>query len=113
PALRHQHIDLPKLRNNLFRCMPLPCHRSHPPSEKYTSGRTTSKGADHRPYRAGPSYHYGYRPAYRHYGYRARPVVRYGYAPRFYGPRHSYMHGPRVRYAPQIGTRGYPLRYKF
>ncbi|MCX7307174.1 MAG: hypothetical protein NTZ72_04175, partial [Afipia sp.] len=45
-ALRHQHIDLPKLRNNLFRCMPLPCHRSHPPSEKYTSGRTTSKGAD-------------------------------------------------------------------
>jgi hypothetical protein len=67
----------------------------------------------YRPYRAGPSYHYGYRPAYRHYGYRARPVVRYGYAPRFYGPRHSYMHGPRVRYAPQIGTRGYPLRYKF
>jgi hypothetical protein len=26
PALRHQHIDLTQLRNNLFRCMPLPCH---------------------------------------------------------------------------------------
>jgi len=26
--------------------MPLPCHRSHPPSENHTSGRTTSKGAD-------------------------------------------------------------------
>lgn len=68
----------------------------------------------YRPYRVGPTYRYGYRPAYRHYyGYRTRPAVRYGYAPRFYGPRHSYVHGPRVRYAPQIGTRGYPLRYKF
>ena len=68
----------------------------------------------YRPYRVGPSYHYGYRPAYRHhYGYRARPAVRYGYAPRFYGPRHSYVHGPRVRYAPQLGTYGHPLRYKF
>jgi hypothetical protein len=65
----------------------------------------------YRPYRVGPVYHYARRPAYR-YGYHARPPVRYGYAPRFYGPR-PYMHGPRVRYAPQIGTRGYPLRYKF
>ncbi len=27
--------------------MPLPRHRSHPPWSKHTSGRTTSKGADH------------------------------------------------------------------
>jgi len=47
PALCHQHINLPKLRNDLFSRMPLPCHRSDPPSEKHTSGRTTSKGADH------------------------------------------------------------------
>ena len=68
----------------------------------------------YRPYRVGPSYQYSVRPAHRyHYGYRARPAVRYGYAPRFYGPRHSNLHGPRVRYAPQLGTRGYPLRYKF
>lgn len=68
----------------------------------------------YRPYRVSSSYYYARRPAYRHYyGYRVRPAVRYGYAPRFYGPRHSYMHGPRVRYAPQLGTRGYPLRYKF
>ena len=26
PALRHQHIDLLNLRNDRFRCMPLPCH---------------------------------------------------------------------------------------
>jgi hypothetical protein len=42
--------------------MPLLCHRFYPPSEKHTSGRTTSKGADHhriipseiltRPYRS-------------------------------------------------------------
>ena len=34
PALRHQHINLPKLRNDFFRCMYLPCHRSHPPWSK-------------------------------------------------------------------------------
>jgi hypothetical protein len=26
PALRDQHIDLSQLRNDLFRCMPLPRH---------------------------------------------------------------------------------------
>jgi hypothetical protein len=45
-ALCHQHVNLPQLRNDLFSRMPLPCHRSYPPSEKHTSGRTTSKGAD-------------------------------------------------------------------
>lgn len=74
---------------------------------------TVPRRYHYRPYRVGPTYRYGYRPAYRHYyGYRTRPAVRYGYAPRFYGP-HPYMHGPRVRYAPQLGTYGHPLRYKF
>lgn len=77
----------------------------------------------YRPYRVGPSY--TVRPAYRYgYGYRARPAVRYGYhvrhgyAPRFYGPRHSMMHGPRMHAMPRYATPRYrpgpyPQRYKF
>jgi hypothetical protein len=38
--------NLPKLRYDLLSRMPLPCHRSCPPSENNTSRRTTSKGAD-------------------------------------------------------------------
>jgi hypothetical protein len=36
PLLCHLHIDLSKLRNDLFSRMPLPCHRSYPPSENHT-----------------------------------------------------------------------------
>ncbi len=46
-ALCHQHINLPQFRNDLLSRMPLSCHRSYPPSENHTSGRTTSKRADH------------------------------------------------------------------
>ena len=46
-ALCRQHINLPKLRNNLFSRMPLPSHRRILLGQKHTSGRTTSKGADH------------------------------------------------------------------
>jgi hypothetical protein len=49
PALRHQHIDLPKLFATissavcLFLAINLILH-----GQNHTSGRTTSKGADHR-----------------------------------------------------------------
>jgi hypothetical protein len=48
PTLCDQNINLPQLRNNLFSRMPLLCPRPAPPSENHTSGRTASKGADHR-----------------------------------------------------------------
>jgi len=33
-ALCHQHIHLPQLRDDLFRRMPFPCHRTNPPWSK-------------------------------------------------------------------------------
>src|SRR6478752_5136185 len=47
-ALRDQNIDLPQLRNDLFRLVSLPCHCSPPECQRHTSSRTTSMGADHR-----------------------------------------------------------------
>ena len=46
-ALRNQHINLPQLRDDLFRSVSLPCHSSvlHQ-AISHTSGRTTSQGAD-------------------------------------------------------------------
>jgi hypothetical protein len=49
PTLRHQHIGLPKLRNDLFRRMSLPANLRILLCQNKTSGRTTSKGADHYP----------------------------------------------------------------
>src|SRR5262249_38071091 len=46
-ALRDQNIDLPQLRNDLFRLVTLPCHCSPPRCQRHTSSRTTSMGADH------------------------------------------------------------------
>src|SRR5262249_38998401 len=45
--LRDQNIDLPQLRNDLFRLVSLPCHYSPPWCQRHTSSRTTSMGADH------------------------------------------------------------------
>src|SRR5829696_3878595 len=45
--LRHQHINLAQLRNNLLGLVSLPRHRGPPSLESHTSGRTTSKGEDH------------------------------------------------------------------
>src|SRR5829696_2225784 len=48
--LRHQHIHLAQLRNNLLGLVSLPRHRGPPWPESHTSGRTTSKGeAQHQP----------------------------------------------------------------
>src|SRR6188768_1937520 len=46
--LRHQHIHLAQLRNNLLGLVSLPRHRGPPWLESHTSGRTTSKGEDQR-----------------------------------------------------------------
>src|SRR5262249_17827219 len=46
-ALRDQNIDLPQLRNHLFRLVSLPCHCSPPGCQRHTSSRTTSMGVDH------------------------------------------------------------------
>src|SRR5262249_41881880 len=46
-ALRNQNIDLPQLRNDLFRLVSLPCHCSPPGCQRHTSSRTTSMGVDH------------------------------------------------------------------
>src|SRR5260370_38951073 len=46
-ALRDQNIDLPQLRNALFRLVSLPCHCSPPGCQRHTSSRTTSMGVDH------------------------------------------------------------------
>src|SRR5262249_24358396 len=46
-ALRDQNIDLPQLRNDLFRLVSLPCHCSPPGCQRHTSSRTTSMGVDH------------------------------------------------------------------
>jgi hypothetical protein len=43
PTLRHQHIDLPKLRNDLFRRMPLLALLRILLCQNNTSGRTASK----------------------------------------------------------------------
>src|SRR5262249_24862784 len=48
-ALRNQNIDLPQLRNDLFRLVSLPCHCSPPGCQRHTSSRTTSMGVDHIP----------------------------------------------------------------
>src|SRR5215813_5996901 len=45
--LRDQNVDLPQLRNDLFRLVSLPCHCSPPGCQRHTSSRTTSMGADH------------------------------------------------------------------
>src|SRR5215218_5657716 len=45
--LRHQHIHLTQLRNDLLGLVSLPRHRGPPWLESHTSGRTTSKGEDH------------------------------------------------------------------
>src|SRR3954471_21664772 len=47
--LRHQHIHLAQLRNNLLGLVSLPRHRGPPWLESHTSGRTTSKGEDQTP----------------------------------------------------------------
>src|SRR5215831_7927925 len=44
-ALRDQNIDLPQLRNDLFRLVSLHCHCSPPGCQRHTSSRTTSMGA--------------------------------------------------------------------
>src|SRR5262249_52277142 len=56
-ALRDQNIDLPQLRNDLFRLVSLPCHCSPPGCQRHTSSRTTSMGVDqlHAGERSGPS----------------------------------------------------------
>src|SRR5829696_636986 len=46
--LRHQHIHLTQLRNDLLGLVSLPRHRGPPRLESHTSGRTTSKEEDHR-----------------------------------------------------------------
>src|SRR5262249_15669265 len=48
-ALRDQNIDLPQLRDDLFRLVSLPCHCSPPGCQRHTSSRTTSMGVDQRP----------------------------------------------------------------
>jgi hypothetical protein len=47
PLRRDQNIDLPQLRNDLFRLISLPCHCSPPGCQRHTSSRTTSMGVDH------------------------------------------------------------------
>src|SRR5262249_15749887 len=47
-ALRDQNLDLPQLRDDLFRLVSLPCHCSPPGCQRHTSSRTTSMGVDHR-----------------------------------------------------------------
>src|SRR5262249_12634830 len=46
-TLRDQNIDLPQLRDDLFRLVSLPCHCSPPGCQRHTSSRTTSMGVDH------------------------------------------------------------------
>src|SRR6516225_10184242 len=41
-------LNLPKLGNNLFSFVTLPCHRGPPGCQRHTSSRTTSVGVDHR-----------------------------------------------------------------
>src|SRR6476661_1088972 len=53
-ALRDQNIDLPQLRNDLFRLVSLPCHCSPPECQRHTSSRTTSMGVDQ--FSKAPSY---------------------------------------------------------
>src|SRR5262249_7246251 len=43
-----QNIDLPQLRDDLFRLVSLPCHCSPPGCQRHTSSRTTSMGVNHR-----------------------------------------------------------------
>src|SRR5499426_2443137 len=50
-ALRDQNIDLPQLRDDLFRLVSLPCHCSPPGCQRHTSSRTTSMGVDQGPSR--------------------------------------------------------------
>src|SRR5262249_17879661 len=45
-ALRDQNIDLPQLRDDLFRLVSLPCHCSPPGCQRHTSSRTTSMGVN-------------------------------------------------------------------
>src|SRR5262249_61939166 len=45
-TLRDQNIDLPQLRDDLFRLVSLPCHCSPPGCQRHTSSRTTSMGVD-------------------------------------------------------------------
>src|SRR5262249_20880126 len=47
-ALRDQNIDLPQLRDDLFRLVSLPCHCSPPGCQRHTSSRTTSMGVDQK-----------------------------------------------------------------
>src|SRR5262249_55967951 len=55
-ALRNQNIDLPQLRNDLFRLLSLPCHCSPPGCQRHTSSRTTSMGVDQsQPWRPAPA----------------------------------------------------------
>src|SRR5262249_26849428 len=54
-ALRDQNIDLPQLRNDLFRLVSLPCHCSPPGCQRHTSSRTTSMGVDHSGRRIPPT----------------------------------------------------------
>src|SRR4051812_46325705 len=44
--LRHQHVHLAQLRNDLLGLVSLPRHRGPPWLESHTSGRSTSKGED-------------------------------------------------------------------
>src|SRR5262249_1338494 len=46
-ALRDQNIDLPQLRDDLFRLVSLPCHCSPPGCQRHTSSRTTLMGVNH------------------------------------------------------------------
>src|SRR5262249_41806735 len=41
-----QNIDLPQLRDDLFRLVSLPCHCSPPGCQRHTSSRTTSMGVN-------------------------------------------------------------------
>ena len=45
-TLRHQHINLAQLRDDLFRLLALPWHIGPPRCQLHTSGRTTSMGED-------------------------------------------------------------------
>src|SRR4029078_10530258 len=45
-SLRRQNINLPKLGDNLFSLVTLPCHRGPPGCQRHTSSRTTSVGGD-------------------------------------------------------------------
>src|SRR6516165_6338409 len=46
-SLRCQNVNLPKLGNNLFSFVTLPCHCGPPGCQRHSSSRTTSMGVDH------------------------------------------------------------------